>query len=201
MDENTKYDTMDEETLDEAEYEKALEDFTKRLMIVELPKNTEEPFTKHVKNVSGIACVLAIINHEANLITPLPDSFEAPYDNITMWNIAVKNSTNMSTLNDEASKPNDNIYVIMSHSGRGVICCDEFWNMVCEKLNTMRLVVSMYHKDNNKSYILASILDDTEKMDMRTYLHQVNKEDDCRISYVFVRNVGMLSEAALNSER
>lgn len=191
----------EKEKLDEEVYEKALEDFSKRLMIAELPSDVgEATFTKYVKSVLGIQCVLSLINHEANLITPLPDDFESPYDPITMWAIAAKNSMEMTKINREASKPDENIYVIMSHSGRATVCGDEFWNNLCKELGTMRLIVSMYHKEGDKTFILASSLPDDAEMDMRTYLHQANKEDESRISYVYVRNVGMLSEAALNSE-
>lgn len=198
-DENLSYEEQ-EKREDEA-YEKALKDFSERLMIAELPSDIEnDEFTKYVKKVLGIKCVMAIINHEANLITPLPDSFESPYDPITMWAIAAKNSEQMTKLNEEASKPDDNVYVIMSHSGRASVCCDEFWNELCKKLNTMRLMISMYHKDDDKSFILVSEWPDDSEIDVRTYLHEANKEDESRISYIYVRNVGMLSEASLNSE-
>lgn len=192
----------EQEKLDNEEYEKALEDFSKRLMITELPSDMggEVTFTKYVKKVLGIDCVLALINHEANVITPLHDDFEAPYDPITMWAIAAKNSIGMVKVNRDASKADENMYVIMSHSNRAVVCCDEFWNNLCDELGVMRLIISMYHKENDKTFLIASALDNDSKMDMRTYLNQANKEDASRISYVFVRNVGMLSEAALNSE-
>lgn len=192
----------EQEKLEDEAYERALKDFSDRLMITELPSDMEEDvtFTKYVKKVLGINCVLALINHEANVITPLHDDFEAPYDPITMWAIAAKNSINMAKINREASKPDENMYVIMSHSNRAIVCCDEFWNSLCDELNVIRLIVSMYHKENNKTFLIASALSDDDKMDMRTYLNQANKEDESRISYVFVRNVGMLSEAALNSE-
>lgn len=196
---NTK-DIDEEEKAEEEAYEKALEDFSRRLMVVELPEDAEDSFEKYTKQILGIKCVLALINHEVNLISPLPDDFEAPYDTITLWAIAVKNSVEMAELNKEASKPEMNMHVIKAHSGRAMVCCDDFWNKVCEELNVMRLIVSMYHKEKEKSFIIVSAIPDDEKMDMRTYLNQANKEDEARISYVFVRNVGMLSEAALNSE-
>lgn len=199
-----KYEEMtyeEQEKYDEEAYEKALEDFSKRLMIVELPSDTKDAvFTKYVKQVSGINCVLALINHEVNMITPLPDDFESPYDPITMWAVAAKNSIEMTKVNHEASKPDENIYVIMSHSGRASVCHDGFWNSLCKELGVMRLIISMYHKEDDKTFILASSLPDDSDMEMRTYLNQANKEDESRVSYVYVRNVGMLSEAALNSE-
>lgn len=202
MDEKTENMTYEEqEKLEDEAYEKALKDFSERLIMAELPSDMgDASYTKYVKKVSGINCVLALINHDANLITPLPDDFEAPYDPITMWAIAAKNSIGITKVNYEASKPDENIYVVMSHSGRATVCIDEFWNNLCKELGVMRLIISMYHKENDKTFILASTLSDDAEMDMRTYLHQANKEEESRLSYVFVRNVGMLSEAALNSE-
>lgn len=185
---------------EEARYLEALNDFNQRLIVVELPDELANECEKYVRRVSGINCILALINHEEKSMSGLPDGFEAPYDTMTLWEIAVKNSTQMSEINEEASKPDMNTYVVTSHSGRGLICCDEFWNSMCEKFDSMRLIVSMYHDKDDKTFIFITPLDDKDKMDMRVYLHQANKEEETRQNYVFVRNVGMLSEAALNSK-
>lgn len=183
------------------EYEKALEDFSRRLIIVELPDDTKGIiFTRYVKQVLGIKCVMALINHNENIITPLPDDFEIPYDPITMWAIAVKNSISLTSVNEDASKKEENLYIISSHSGRALVCCDDFWNQLCEKTKTVRLLVHMYRECDEKSFILASPLENESEIDVRTYLHEANKEEKFRTSYIFCKNTGMLSEAALNSE-
>ena len=190
---------LDQDEIDEEEaYARALDDFTERLIVVELPEESDEKdYEKYVKQMCSIKCVLGLINHELKMVSPLPDDFEAPYDNITLWTIAVKNSIALSFINKEASKPDDNIYIVQSYSGRGLVCCDGFWDNVCKDLNTIRLIISMYRKD--KSFVIASAYGNDDEMDTKIYLDKANKEDESRISYVYVRNVGMLSEAALNS--
>lgn len=188
------------DNIDEKQYEEALADFTKRLIVVELPVTAENDFSRYVKRVSGINCALAIINNETNTITLLQDEFEAPYDDFNLWIIAIKNSTEISSINEDVSKDAQNLYVVTSHSGRALVCCDEFWDKLCERLGKLRLIVSLYNREDKGTFIIASGIDNEEKMDMKQYLYVANKEDVSRQSYIYVRNVGMLSEAALNSE-
>ena len=151
--------------------------------------------------MSGIFCMLGLINNEVKMISPLPDDWEAPYDVMTLWQIAIKNSNKMSKINEEVSKEDMNLHIVQTHSGRAIVCCDGFWNAVCEKLDAMRLIVNLYKKDDDdKVIIVASKIPNEETIDMKTYLNQANKEDKARKSYVYVRNVGLLSEAALNSQ-
>lgn len=191
----------EEEKISEEEYEAALKDFSERLIVIEVPNGCEEDFTKYTKKMSGIFCMLGLINNEMKMISPLPDDWEAPYDVMTLWQIAIKNSNKMSKINEEVSKEDMNIHIVQTHSGRAIVCCDGFWNTVCEKLDAMRLIVNLYKKDDDdKVIIVASKIPNEETIDMKTYLNQANKEDKARKSYVYVRNVGLLSEAALNSQ-
>ena len=121
-------------------------DFTKRLIVIELPVDAEKDFSRYVKRVSGINCALALINNETSTITLLQDDFDAPYDDFNLWVIAIKNSTEMSSINEEISNEAQNFYVITSHSGRALVCCDGFWNKLCERFNKIRLVVSLYNR-------------------------------------------------------
>ena len=200
MTDNNIVSNNDESIVDDKAYEEALSDFTKRLIVVELPKKAEGDFTKYIKRVSGINCALALINNETNTITLLQDDFNAPYDEFNLWVIAIKNSAEMSHLNEDVSNKEQNLYIVQSHSGRALVCCDEFWDKLCEQLGELRLIVSLYNREDKGTFIIASTIDADEKMNMKQYLYMANKEDESRESYVYVRNVGMLSEAALNSE-
>lgn len=191
---------MGENIDNEEKYARALEDFSERLIVIELPENTgNEKYAKYPKRICGIDCIPALINHEEEMLTPLPDTFESPYDNVTLWAMAIKNSCKSSSVSydTEMKEVIPNMYPVKSYSGRALVCCDMFWNEVCEKLGAMRLIISMYKKD--KTFVIASAYDDNEKADVKAYLNKANREDKARISYVYVRNVGMLSEASLNS--
>ena len=201
MDERIKemLDDNIEKTEEEKAYEQAVLDFTERLIITELPKDSESEFTKYVKKENGIYCALGIINNTERTIQLLPNDFNAPYDMFTLWEIALKNCKDISFICKETSKPDENLYVIRSHCGRAIISCTSFWNDICKELNTLRLIVSLYNADNGV-FIIASKIDSDDETDFKRYIHSSNLDSGGRISYVFVRDVGMLSEAALFSK-
>lgn len=195
----TKEMTAEEE---EAAYQDALKDFSERIIVVERPLDMVNTFTKYTRRMSGVDCALGLINHEEMRIHLLPDDFEPPYDPITMWAIAVRNCTKESNLIEQPLKEGIEMYAVTSNCGRGIICCDEFWNSVCEKFKTLRIVIHMYCKSPTDLYIAVVPVKNDEKLDARTFLNQANKEgvSESRTSYMFVKDVGILTEAALNSE-
>ena len=196
--ENAEENSEDED----AAYQEALKDFSSRIIVVERPEDVKDKFTKYVKRMSGVDCILGLINYEEMRIHLLPDDFEPPYDPITMWAIAVRNCVKESKLVEQPLKEGVEMYAVTSSCGRGVICCDEFWNSVCEKFKVMRLVIHMYCKSSTELYIAVVPVKNDEKLEARAFLNQANKDGQAenRTSYMFVKEVGLLTEAALNSE-
>lgn len=187
-----------QEELSEKEFEEAVNDFKKRLIIIELPKNTDRPFTRYVQKILDIECVLALINDDQRIITPLPDEFEAPYADMELWKIAMNNSKDRSSVNEDVSEPERNIYIVSSPCRKATLAVEGFWDDLCHTMGCMRLIVSSYLEDE-ENIIVASSVPDNEDMSFRAYIHNANKEDKSRKSYVYVRNVGMLSEKSLNA--
>lgn len=181
-------------TDDEKAYDEALADFNKRLIMVEL---SNEKFTKYTQTMNGITCTLGIINEETQTITPLPDDFNSPYDKMKLWEIAVTNSAKRSSINDEMSNIEENMYNISTPCLSAIINVDAFWNSVCQKLGCIRLIVHVYHESSGV-VIFVSKIANTETTPIKVYLSKANEENENRCSYVYVRDVGMLSEKALN---
>jgi len=200
-DDKNSEELMDEPTEEERIYAEAVEDFASRLIVIEVPNESKAEFTKYTKSIQGISCSLGITNQENHTVAPLRDDFESPFDEISTWAVAVRNCVDLSSVDEETSKPEGNIYVVLTACGRAIVCCDEFWDSVCEKYNVMRLIVSLYYKpDDEGPMVAASLVKDSDKLSTKAILNDANKNGQYRTSLVYVKGVGMISEAALNSE-
>lgn len=180
----------------EEQAEKALREFTDRLVAV-VTDETYEGCTKYMRKRYGMNCILALVSKKDDgAVQPLPDVFMSPYNDDTLWALAVSNCAKSEITKTEAIENTKGQYVVKSMCGAAIVLSDAFWNDMCTEFMSERIVVSVYN-DKGRRYVTASPVTDSG-MDMKQFLKKANTEDENRRSFVYIKNTGMVTEEALS---